>query len=116
LQAPRLQLPAGDQGSKGADVLAVSSTIPTTPRLAVTVRGSRLERDGVGATSIPLERGKNHLERCHKLKEVVADDFLTASGVGGNTDNAGSSGALVRGNAYSNPRPVTVEHSGRRDW
>jgi hypothetical protein len=113
---PRLQLPTGDQGSKGSDVLAVGGTVSTPPRLAVAVAGSLLEGHHVGVTALCFERGKNHLERRHELKEVMADDFLTTSGISSNANNPGSSSALVRGDAHSNPRPVAVDFSGRRGW
>jgi hypothetical protein len=112
---PGLQLPTGDQGSKGSDVLAVSA-VPTPPRLAVAVASSRLEGDGVGTASIPLERGKDHFGRCHKLNQVVADDFLASPGVRCDSDNSDPPGSLVRGDAHSNPRPVAVGLIVRRGW
>jgi hypothetical protein len=111
LHEPRLQLTTGDQGSKGSDVLAVS-TVPTSPRLAVAVSGSCLEGDGVRVTPLCLERGENHVKRRHQLNEVVADDFLASPGVRCDPDNPDSSGPLVRGDAYSNPRPMAVDISG----
>jgi hypothetical protein len=118
LRVPGLQLPTGDQGSKCSDVLTVGSTIPTPPATTIARCVSRLEGDGVRITSILLERGEDHLGRCHHLNQIVADDLpaTTTKGDCGNSDNSGSSGALVRRDAHSNPRPAAINISGRRGW
>jgi hypothetical protein len=97
-------------------VFAVGGAVPAPPRLTVAVCAPWLKGYRVRITSVLPKRGEYHLERRHDLKQVVADDFLTSIGARRDSDNAGSSGPLVRGDTDSDPRPVAVSLSGRRGW